>query len=793
VRSSVTESWGFVPFALTNPTDTDRRARVVVSYMERREAQYGRDVWVPAHSSLQSWLLLGPSPPLKVGRDQFLPKSREIQIDLFLREGGEERRLLPRGQEVIRSRALPYRRRESSTAILLDDPLPDEPTEGRFPEPDSRDDEAIMLVRTVRHARNLSEAVTVVNPGPLPPLAQAFDGIDLFVLASERIAHDPAGLRALRHWLEQGGRVWVMLDRVGPDVLAPLLGSALDFEVVARARLTDFAVAARPTGGLLDVKAPVQHHERPVDFVRVLLPPGEQAAHAVHGWPAWFTRRVGRGTVVVTTLGPRGWARLRTRKDGPSRYRTFPSLPFPTPALEAVADHLEPPPEAASFSAEAFRPLLTAEIGYSVLDRNTVALVFGGSLLAALILAIVLRRTRRQELLGWLGPAAALAAAAIFVALGESSRRAAPPTVAVAQVVHAVPGQAEVAAHGLLAAYRPDSGRAEIGARRGGFFELDTGGIEGQIRRLIVTDLDAWHWENLDLPAGVRFAPFRTTVPTGEPLAASARFGPEGLEGRLTPGPFRDVADAVLNTPNRRSVAVRLQPDGSFRAGSPDVLAPGQFLPGAVLSDQQQRRQDLYREFLKHPPRGGADGQAGSDPVLLAWAEPIDLGFALVPRARRLGTALLVIPLRLERTPPGTRVIVPGPLVAVRRLVDEAAAVPLQREGQQAVAMHLRFQLPAAVLPLKVERARLALKIDAPGRRVTVSAYGPAGKLRELRRVDSPLDPIRLDLTGEGAPRLDEAGGLHLDLAIGDSARGSNRWAIEYLELEVTGQTEAGR
>ena len=42
---------------------------------------------------------------------------------------------------------------------------------------------------------------------------------------------------------------------------------------------------------------------------------------------------------------------------------------------------------------------------------------------------------------------------------------------------------------------------AEAGVRRGGFFNLDTAGTEGQSRRLILTDMDAWHWENLSLPA----------------------------------------------------------------------------------------------------------------------------------------------------------------------------------------------------------------------------------------------------------------------------------------------------
>jgi len=311
-----------------------------------------------------------------------------------------------------------------------------------------------------------------------------------------------------------------------------------------------------------------------------------------------------------------------------------------------------------------------------------------------------------------------------------------------------------------------------------------------------VTDPDAWHWENLALPAGVRFASFRYTAPTEAPLAATARFGPEGLEGQLAAGPFRDLADALLCPPAGRNLAVRLGPAGGFSAGTQDVLAQGQFLADALLSDRQQRRLQLYRAFLK---RSGAGRLAGRT-VLLAWAEPIDMHFTLVPGARMVGTALLVIPLRLERAPPGRHVTIPGPLLPYRRIMDggrftAGKLAPATLEATLATDMHLRFQLPAEVLPLKVERARLLAKIAAPARRVAIAGWAD-GKPVEVHRVDSPLDPIRVDLTVEGFLRPDAEGGLHVNLTISDSLPGrgagqeSEKWTIHYLELEVIGQTK---
>jgi hypothetical protein len=404
-----------------------------------------------------------------------------------------------------------------------------------------------------------------------------------------------------------------------------------------------------------------------------------------------------------------------------------------------------------------------------------------------------LRRSRRRELVGWLGPAAALGATAALLALGEASRRAAPPTVATVQVVHAVPGKG-AAVRGVLGVYRPDSGPAEFGARRGGFFEPDVQGAEGRARRLILTDADAWHWDNLALPAGVRLAPFWYTAPAAGPVTAVARLGPDGVEGRLNAGPFREPADALLSLPAGRNLAVRLRPDGAFTAGGRDVLPAGQFLAGAVLSDRQQRQQKFLRDFLKLPSSRERQGGA----ALLAWARPVDTHFTLVPEARAVGSALLVVPLRLERTAPGTRVTVPGPLVAVRRVKEGAAGQPLTWEWHKALDMHLRFQLPAEVLPLEVERARLVARVDAPSRRLTVSGRPQGGAPVELTRADNPQGVVRVDITERRLLHLDEGGGLHLDVNFsGPSRRGGpldaeESWKIHYLELEVVGTTKGG-
>jgi hypothetical protein len=786
-RASVTEAWGQLDFSLTNSSDTNRRARVLAFYENQPHVQYGRDLWVPANSTIKSWLPLGPAAP------QARASSRELRFVLLELSEGKEQLLLPRTEERIRSQAVIYRPREPTTALVVDTPdVTEHFVFGQLPQPELPGDEAYLLARVFRSVRDgYSDHVQVLDPGSLPVWPTAFDGIDHLIIASARPGQDPGGMQALRHWLERGGRVWVMLDQVDPEAIAPLLGEALDFHLVSRVRLTDFRLEdqlAEPG----TPRAPLQQHERPVEFARVQLPPGEAVRHVVDGWPVWFTRKVGRGNIVLTTLGPRGWHRPRLKRDGASPFPSFPRLPAAYDALSVVADELTVDP-AERYPVEAFESLLSQEIGYVVLSRATILVIFAVFLLGTLGASALARTTRRPELLGWIGPLAAVGAAAALLVLADSARRGTPPTVAVAQIIEASAGTPEVTVEGLLAVYRPASGPADLGGERGGFFDLDMAAIEGRTRRLIMTDLDAWHWENLDLPAGVRRAPFHFCAATGEPITATARFGPAGLEGKLAAGPLQNLTDGLVTAATARNLALRLAADGKFSAAAEDALAPGHFLAGTILSDRQQRQQEIYRRLLKR-----SESQFDDDRhLLVVTAEPLEMPFRLGRDARVVGTSLLSLPLRLERTDPGTQVTIPGAFVPYQRVLGDKLSRQM-RESTQTADMHLRFQLPRVVLPVEVDRARLTAKILARSRRVAVSGRAD-GALVELHRVDNPQGPFQVDITEPRFLLLDQGGGLHLNISVSEPLDAKNAepgtinpdqvWTIEYIELEVAGRT----
>ena len=182
----------------------------------------------------------------------------------------------------------------------------------------------------------------------------------------------------------------------------------------------------------------------------------------------------------------------------------------------------------------------------------------------------------------------------------------------------------------------------------------------------------------------------------------------------LTTGPFRGASDAVLFTPADRPLRCagggRLLPrDGR------DTLPPDRFLGGALLSDRQQRRQELYRRLLEKPP-----ARLRGRNLLLAWADPIDTHFRLSDGSRTVGDALLIVPLGLSPVAADARVTVPAALVPYDR-VQVGNASRVTKELWNAAEQHLRFQLPGAAPPMQVERVRLAVRIEAASRRVTVS------------------------------------------------------------------------
>lgn len=160
-----------------------------------------------------------------------------------------------------------------------------------------------------------------------------------------------------------------------------------------------------------------------------------------------------------------------------------------------------------------------------------------------------------------------------------------------------------------------------------------------------------------------------------------------------------------------------------------------------------------------------------SAPTLLTWDKPLELGFVLPDEAQRIGDALLAIPLQFEAPQPGTAVKVPAPLIGYRAVGRETAATydndrrqwlgPFTENSQTI----LRFQLPAAVLPLQIERAVCWIDMHAPSRQLEVLAYQDEQPVSLIRQ-PNPLGRLRVEIDRPELLQLDADGGLLLGFTV---------------------------
>ena len=776
----LTKSFGAMSFHLSNPSDKDLEARVLTFYAGAPETQYGRDIWVPAKTSIWSWFAIGPpaKAPLKSG---------QIELKSVVRERVGKRDRLVRSDidQPIGSHLMWFEARDQVTTVMLDSDISDGSQQPTTPELITRASDLRDLLHAMRHEIGMSPRLNSVRQRFLPPFPEAYDGINQFVLASDRIVADVDGQRGLRAWLERGGHLWIPLDWVDQKTVTTLLGDILNLQIIDRTSLSSIRFEMG-SGNAYLLQSETREFEEPVEFVRVVAP-GQEVSYTVNGWPAAFVTEVGRGRVLFTTLGARGWMRDRVAGDPRSKYQDLPTLPIGLVPADYVAQQMLFATERPLFTDDDLSPYVSSQISYQVVSRTSVLAVFAILFVVLTAAAFLFYRQHLLEQMGWLAPALALMAAGVFFWLGVRSRSAVPPTLAVAQTVVTEPGTGQAQASGLLGVFQPGLEPSEtIGGSDGGHFEIDNKGFEGQVRARIQTDLQHWFWDHLELPTGVRQAEFQYTARMPEKLSAILRFGPDGVEGHVDAGPFKQMEDALLTSPGRHALPVDVDSAGSIHPLGGESLETGHLLTSSLLSDRQRVRQSLYEKLLADPqPR-----YLTSRVLLLGWTDPLDMHFSLVEHPRTTGMALVSVPVRFERTPPGTQVLVPSTFVDCQKVGNEGRLIQAANESRTASKSKLRFQLPASVQPMTVESARLSFRLIAPLRDVIVSGYAD-GTAVPIQRMSSPVGIERVDLTDARFLQVDNQGALYINIDVGElrSEVERDQWRLEWATLEVRGRT----
>lgn len=808
------ERWGQINVQLLNPTDDPQELLVTTFIQDEPALQYGRRCWIPPRSRLQTWH------PLRIPQSV---TGNKVDIRTLVMDARQEREVLLRGDggQLQLDGVL----RVSDDAILtgmLEPPAHDSPEFTLFPDENVGASPELVVVSRLeaQHTRRLSFLIDQF----LPTNEECFQTLDQLVIADSRVALDDAGLAATRSWLFGGGRLWVMLDQVDPRVLERLLGDEFACEIIDRVGLTTVRLEAAQAGKKIQL---THDYEQPVDFVRVAVSDVD-VAYTVDGWPAAFWKNCGEGRLLVTTLGPRGWMRHRTAADTrplQNRGQARPGGEFPPAVVANELDALREPTGNAALEPMAnmaleffsprlprllpdtlLAPLTQAYVGYSIPSRAVVLGLLLGFTSLLMSLGTWLRGRGRLELLGAIGPGIALGISVILVLVGRHQRGAVPPTVAQLQFAQAIPGTDDVRISGVAGLYAPDTGSAKISAHEGGWVFPDPSGFEATTRRMVWTDLDAWQWEHLPQTAGIRNATFESTTEHPERLEAHATFGPEGLTGRLQiPEGYR-ATDPLLATRDGR-FGVELRDDGTFTARAENVLATDQFLAAGLLSDEQGRRRQLLQKLLTNPLRRDFPEM----PYLFLWTEPWDIGFQLGENRRSLGSALLAVPLKLQRPEAGTGIRIASPFLTYRGVIgpDESPPTgwwdfPRRQwiEKSQPAETWLRFQIPNVLLPISAERGRVTMQVKGPMGKLTLAGHRPStNAIVPLKTWIDPVGTLSLDITDPELLSVSADGGLLLRISAGDPDRPeltqlepSNNsimsyWQLESLSLELHAKT----
>ncbi len=746
------EKWGMIQLSLRNPQDREVSLLASTHFVDDPTLQYGRRLWMPAHSRMTTWHPLRMPAISEPGQDFFETQS------LIISTAGETETLAMNDVGSMQfTQSLRVAPDEPVTAVIAEPMISVSESSRGALWANSMD-----LLLTARYERGMSRNLSILHEHLSPAGEELLDGLDHLVISDDRIMTDAAGLGAIRRWVTGGGRLWIMADRVPPELLEALLGDEHALTVVDQVGITHARVVAAPG---TSAASPFERDlDRPAPLVRVLAD-NIEPVFLVEGWPAAFWKSSGNGRILVTTLGADGWLRPRQPQDpNPNAVNggSFKTGFFPgEPLNKLAADFFTRRPPAALSPAVA-EEQVRQMIGYTIPSRGLVLgtlLGFTGLLAAS---AVWLSRTGRLEWLGVATPVASVLACGLLLGAGMNAQSEIAEATTTVQYVQAVPGTDDIRMNGVAGVFTQGHGAtAALSGTGGGWMLPEMSGIEGTTRRLVWTDLDRWSWENLTQKPGLRTIHTQASGRAATPVSASAGFLTGQLAGHVSLPTGLQPSDAILATPAGR-IGITLDGDGQWTAD--EELGEGQYLSANVLSDEQQRRTRILSAMLQSTPTQTVP----LVPTLYVWTQPWPVGLSYYGDPTVGGSALVSIPVHWQRPPAGTEFTIPRPLLTYREVTgpddvrpsgffDNRAGQWVERTGR--TAGWVAFDLPHALLPLETRRVDVTFKVIGSMGRLELSGF-QAGAVRSLKIWDNPVGTLTFSMENGSLMPIDPSGRL---------------------------------
>lgn len=802
----VPEQWGEFLLRMQNSGNAPRELLCTSYFDGQSTLQYGRKVWLPPQSRITL-----PHPVLFPAADQF-DDGRALVKSLLIDRGsagGKEVLIETRAGQLQRDRTFLVASTDRHTGVVAG-----WRTEDTVPQ------DVLDIVAANRVYQGLDNRVTYLDGQFLPADESSLKYLDHLVLAEDRLVDDLAALSAVRRWLHSGGRLWIMLDRTGPELLERLFGDEFQGCVVDQVGLTSVRVD-KPAS----MQAPegttgeVIEYDEPVQMSR-LAGADMKVWNTVNGWPAALTRTYGEGRVLITTLGPRGWIKPTpppppSDDDDEEEKKTPPTMMsdfVPRSPMEDIAPFILARREPEPLPPASLEPFAQEFISYNVPTGTLIIGTMGGFLALLALTGSGLWRWGRLEHFGWCGSLLAIVFGGVFLGIGLNNRHGTSETIASVQLAQAIGGTDDVRTHGAIAVYRPEGADSVIQTTHGGEMLPDLSGSEGSASRMVTTDLGAFQWEGLAQPPGMGIYPVSTSGAQTDRLEARATVNAEGIVGRCA-SQAAGGTNAIIAT-RRGRVSVVMGTDGSFTAPVEGVMEPDQYLNATLLDDTQDRRRRILQALFSDDAwRNSLD-----TPQLMLWVNGWEHGFEFGDGLERRGDTMLSAPLALTRPEAGTEVLIPSPLIdyTSRRPPDGSIDAGFWDDGRQEwqerssrSTSWLNVHVPQAFLPL--EARQLSVEITVSGLMGQIELLGVKdGSAVSLQSVDDPVGTVVMEIDDPDVLAVSESGELTLGLSAGvlEDADGSQagggapggsfnadtpsvNWRIESLAVQLRAVTAA--
>ena len=656
------------------------------------------------------------------------------------------------------------------------------------------------LLGAMRFSRAGDQSILTVKAQDITERRECLDPLDQLTISDPQLRRSPQACEAIRMWVQSGGRLLIQLDRTGSEVAEMLLGESLPLTIVGATSTNTIQLDLNPEypDNQYPARAVNREFDEPVRYLQVVPGAGE-TIWSVNGWPVAVRVPVGNGIVVVTAISPDVFIERKTEVAPGSPACSL--IPSSRRMLESLFSRRTPP----LIGETAASQQAAAMVGYEIPSRRVALLLLVVFPVLLITAGILLQRRSVGERLVWVLPTLAVLAAIPAVAVGLRIRSVAPTTVIETLAIQSVPGALEVDSEGFATIFVPGTTDLLVSSATSAVLDVRAESANLDYRRLIWTGPEANEWTNLTQPAGSKTFPAHGVVKLDSPLQAIATFDESGLRGRLLTASLSGPSDLIFagDSPDRMSLS--LNSEEEFRGGVAEVLAPGQFLNSAIISEEQGFRAALLESVFSKSDRLDAFPPA---PSVFYWAELKEPALTIGNKdVRRSQSILVVQPLQLQPPEAGRTITIPPPLLPYRSVSTANGGYSnvynnTNREWvphEAALETLLQFRIPAVCLPFEAEAAEVSLLIRAASRTVTIQS-GDADSLQTVSELKSPLGTHSITIPVDLIRDSCHSGKLFLQINVSDldasmksdtmAGEQDDNWQIERVLLTLKGHRQ---